>query len=125
MKTSKGKILFAAWIFCILTLASARSGWCVEESNISYTWYDKLLRGVLNVVTSPAELAHKVVTTTNENNLVEGWTLGLGLGLLHTALRMGAGVIDAFTFPFDFPDSEKGPLVRPEYVWEKRGVRFL
>jgi len=28
------------------------------------------------------------------------------------------------TFPFNFPDKRKGPLVQPEYVWEKPGLKY-
>ena len=38
--------------------------------------------------------------------------------------RLGAGVIDLFTFPFDFPDENKAPLLEPEYVWQKPGVKY-
>jgi len=33
-------------------------------------------------------------------------------------LRLGAGVVELITFPFDFPTAGKTPLVEPEYVWE-------
>ncbi len=94
------------------------------EMQHDYTWGDKLKRGALNIVTSPVEIARQIQVTSNEDSLLEGWTLGLVKGFGIGVLRMGAGFIDLFTFPFNFPDDHKGPLVQPEFVWEKSGVKF-
>jgi len=89
-----------------------------------YTWPDKLKRGALNMVSSPVEIARQIQMTSEEDSLLEGWTLGLIKGLGIGALRFGAGLIDVVTFPFDFPDEDKAPLIQPEYVWEKPGVKY-
>lgn len=96
----------------------------VQQEPESYNWQDKLKRGALNIVTSPVEIAREIQLTSQEKNLLQGWTLGLVKGLGHGVLRLGAGVIDVLTCPFNFPDSNKGPLVDPEYVWQKPGVRY-
>ena len=36
-------------------------------------------------------------------------------GTCRTAVRIGAGVVDAVTFPFPAPDPDYGPLVNPEF----------
>jgi putative exosortase-associated protein (TIGR04073 family) len=95
-----------------------------DAGTASYTWSAKLKRGALNIVTSPVEVARQIHITSDEKSLLAGWTLGLGKGLGHGLLRLGAGLVDLLTFPFDFPDSEKAPLVEPEYVWEKPGVKY-
>lgn len=91
----------------------------------SYSWQDKLKRGAVNIVTSPVEIARDIHVTTEEKNLLVGWTIGLAKGLGNAVVRLGAGVVDLFTFPFDFPESRKAPLLDPEYVWEKSGPRYL
>ena len=90
-----------------------------------YSWQDKLQRGAVNIVTSPAEVALRIHNTTEEKNLLVGWTVGLVAGLGNGLLRFGAGVVDLVTFPFDFPEGNKAPLIDPEYVWEKPGPKLI
>lgn len=89
-----------------------------------YSWGDKLARGTLNIVTSPVEIARQIQMTSSEQSLLAGWTLGLLGGLGQGILRFGAGVIDLVTFPFNFPNSRKAPLIEPEYVWQKPGPKY-
>ncbi len=100
------------------------AGWTAEGER-AYTWADKLKRGLINVVTSPVEVAREIYTTTEEKNLVVGWTLGIVKGMAEGFVRFSAGVVDVLTSPFNFPESRKGPLIDPEYVWEKPGPRYL
>ena len=82
-------------------------------------WNDKLKRGALNIVSSPVEIARSIQITSNEESLLKGWTVGFVKGFGDGLLRLGAGLADVLTCPFNFPDSNKGPLIQPEYVWEK------
>ena len=104
-----------------MPLSSAWAGHDVK----AYTWQDKLKRGALNIVTSPVEVARDIHVTTEEKNLLVGWTVGLAKGLGEGFLRLGAGVIDLLTFPFNFPEGRKAPLLDPEYVWEKPGPKYI
>ncbi len=89
-----------------------------------YSWKDKLKRGAINIVSSPVEIARQIHLTTNEKDLLTGWTVGLIKGLGEGVARFGYGVIDLLTCPFNFPDTHKGPLVEPEYVWQKPGPKY-
>ena len=89
-----------------------------------YTWGEKLKRGAVNIVTSPVEIARQIHVTSNEKDLLTGWTLGLAVGVGKGVLRFGAGVLDLLTFPFDFPDTRKAPLLEPEFVWQKPGAEY-
>ena len=91
----------------------------------TYSWQDKLKRGAINIVSSPVEVARDIHVTTEEKNLLVGWTVGLVKGLGEGVVRLGAGVIDLLTFPFNFPESHKGPLLDPEYVWQKPGPKLI
>lgn len=91
----------------------------------SYTWQDKLKRGAINIITSPVEVARDIHNTTEEKNLLVGWTIGFVKGLGEGLVRFGAGVIDLLTFPFNFPEGRKAPLLDPEYVWQKPGPRYV
>ena len=66
------------------------SAWAVQAVK-GYTWQDKLKRGAVNIVTSPVEVARDIHVTTEEKNLLVGWTVGLVKGLGEGFLRFGAG----------------------------------
>ena len=109
-----------------LTLVSSKV-WAEDTTATSaktYTWTDKAKRGSLNIVSSPVEIARQIQITSEEKNLLQGWTVGLIEGVFQGVVRLGAGVVDLVTCPFDFPKAGKAPLVDPEYVWEKPGVKY-
>lgn len=108
----------------VLTLVVPAMAAAGTEPQPRYGWEDKLKRGSLNILTSPVEIARQIQLTTEEDHMLKGWTLGLVTGFGYGFMRFGAGVIDLFTFPFNFPDEDKGPLIEPEYVWEKPGVKY-
>lgn len=110
-------------VFLLLLFAGARDARAQEETQ--YTWGQKLKRGAINIVTSPVEIAREIHNTTERNNLLVGWTVGLVSGLGQGILRFGAGAIDLLTCPFNFPTADKGPFVFPEYVWEKPGPQYV
>ena len=90
----------------------------------TYEWGDKLKRGAINTVTSPVEVAREVQMTSEKETMLKGWTIGLVKGFGQGFMRFGAGVVDMLTCPFNWPDEHKGPLLDPEYVWQKPGVRY-
>lgn len=118
----KKKIIFALIIGLCLSNTLAHAN--VFNDIKHYTWAQKLGRGVVNTITSPVEVARQIQITSNEQSLLAGWTLGLVGGLAQGLIRFGAGVIDVFTFPFNFPHPHKAPLIDPEYVWQKPGPRY-
>lgn len=81
-------------------------------------WDDKLGRGVLNIVSSPVELARNIYVRSHEKGAGYGWTMGLVEGIGRMFLRLGAGAIETVTFPFDFPTEDKSPLLEPEFAWQ-------
>ncbi len=109
----------------LLLSASGPSAWSAEAEVRAYTWTDKLKRGAINIVTSPVEVARDIHVTTEEKNLLVGWTVGLAKGLGEGFVRFGAGVIDLVTFPFNFPEGRKAPLLDPEFVWQKPGPKYI
>lgn len=112
-------------IFSFLFSPAAYSNNLLDQFNArQYSWGEKLGRGAVNVITAPVEIARQIQITSSEQSLLTGWTLGLINGLGQGVLRFGAGVIDIITFPFNFPDSRKAPLIDPEYVWQKPGPKY-
>ena len=90
----------------------------------TYTMGDKLYRGFMNTVTSPLEIFYGMHKETTDKSLLLGLTYGLFKGALDGGYRLGAGIIDIATFPFDFPKAGKASIVDPEYVWDKPGLKL-
>ncbi len=120
----KRKVSVLALASLILFSMTATAGTAPSQTQ-TYSWQDKLKRGAINIVTSPVEVARDIHVTTEEKNLLVGWTVGLVKGLGEGVVRFGAGVIDLVTCPFDFPESHKAPLIDPEYVWQKPGPKLI
>ena len=118
------KTLAVLFLALIVVVESVPSVWAIVEAK-SYTWQDKLKRGAINIATSPVEIAREIHNTTQEKNLLVGWTIGLAKGFGEGIVRFGAGVLDLFTFPFDFPEGNKAPLLDPEFVWQKPGPKYI
>ena len=123
-----GRIFFAIVLWTGSTAAFAETLQQKAEQTLDsateYEWQDKLKRGALNIISSPVEIGRSIYLGSRDENLAYGWTVGLIRGIGQGGIRLGAGVIDLVTFPFDFPKDGKAPLVEPEYVWEKPGVKY-
>ncbi len=102
-------------------IASPVSADLLEE----YRWHDKLSRGVVNAVSSPIEIARGIDLTSRSQGVAKGWTIGLVKGFAGTGLRLGAGVLETLTFPFNWPDEFKDPLIEPKFVWEDWHGEYL
>ena len=127
------QIVLTLFFFAFITLVFGFSGrtWADTPaagtqpvSSETYSWKDKIKRGGLNIVSSPVEIARQIQITSDEKNMAQGWTVGLAKGLGQGLLRLGAGIVDVLTCPFNFPDEHKAPMIQPEYVWQKPGVKY-
>ncbi len=108
-------ILIAGILGTVVCVANSYAYEYYEDTNA----FGKLTRGISNIVTSPIEVPRNVVVQSKESNIIYGMTIGLGKGLVKTLFRFGAGVVETLTFPFNFPDEFKDPIIQPEYVWEE------
>ena len=115
------KTKFFTFLILISLFAAAPA---FAEETKTYYWDHKLIRGVLNIISSPVEIGRSIHLQTEESSLLEGWTVGLAKGFGNGLVRLGAGAVDVLTCPFNFPDENKGPLIQPEYVWEKPGLKY-
>ena len=75
---------------------------------------NKALRGITNIVLSPMEIPKNVINTSNISNPFYGIIGGIFKGLVHTAGRMGAGMIDLVFFPLPTKAN-----VDPIYPWNE------
>lgn len=83
-----------------------------------YTWGEKLGRGVVNFFTSPVEIPRTIDLVDGEAGAGQAWTVGLVRGIGRTFFRAGAGLLEVVTFPFNFPDEQKQPIIQPEFAWQ-------
>ena len=74
---------------------------------------NKALRGITNIVLSPMEIPKNVIEVSNISNPFYGIIGGIFKGLVYTAGRMGAGMIDLVFFPLPTK-----PNVDPIFPWD-------
>ncbi|OHB33797.1 MAG: hypothetical protein A2X84_06010 [Desulfuromonadaceae bacterium GWC2_58_13] len=82
--------------------------------NASY----KLVRGLTNIVTSPAEIPKQIIVTARDRGAI-GPVVGFFKGIGMTIMRAGIGAWE--TISFFVPNSLDGdyaPILKPEYVWD-------
>ncbi|MBI4115432.1 MAG: exosortase system-associated protein, TIGR04073 family [Candidatus Omnitrophica bacterium] len=120
----KKRLIPMGFLFLFILQGFSGLAWGQTEVK-SYSWVDKLKRGGLNIISSPVEIARNIHNTTEEKNLLVGWTIGLAKGIGEGLVRFGAGVIDVVTCPFDFPVDRKAPMLEPEYVWQQPGPKYV
>ena len=84
----------------------------------------KLKRGIVNVVTAPIEIA-KGVDEGWKESADQKQPAGTGIfggffkGIANTIERMGSGLWDIVSFPFETP-AHYEPLMKPDYVLEDK-----
>ncbi len=78
--------------------------------------FRKLGRGLTNTLTGWLELPKAVYETSVNHNALAGLTLGLATGAGLSIVRMGAGIYEVATFPFEVP-KDYDPILNPEYVF--------
>lgn len=77
---------------------------------------NKLGDGVLNIATCWTDVPRQINQVSEERNIIEGYTLGFGEGILSGIARGVSGTYDAATFilpPYD------EPMMQPQYAVSK------
>ena len=105
------KALVAAAVLILMT------GMCAEGR--CQDAFKKLGRGLVNVVTCPAELPKTVSKTYRDRGPVDAVGFGVPKGLAMMVLRAVMGTIEAVTFPFPIPSVGYDPIMKPEYSWQE------
>ena len=113
MRSKKWMLVLVAVITGLSVCATA--AYAYEETNA----FEKLFRGVANIVTSPVEIPRNMYVESQYGGVLSGMTVGLAKGIFQTLVRCGGGVVETLTFPLNFPDEFKDPIIEPEYVWEE------
>ena len=112
------KVLFLTLIAACVMLAAPRPSMAETGAEGEICWMKKLGRGALNMVSSPIDIPRTIHIQSNAKGGGYGWTVGLVEGAGQSLVRFFTGAIDVVTCPFDFPDSDKGPLMQPVYPWQ-------
>ena len=115
-------VLLTFVLLSSVALAQGNSGRKYTEEVLSPEGYVedlsyKLIRGIGNIVTCPAEFPKQIVVTIRDRGPI-GILLGPLKGVGMTAIR---GVVGAWeTLTFIIPNSLDGdfsPVLKPEFVW--------
>ena len=87
-----------------------------SESTMGKMSY-KMVRGIVNVATSPFELPKQMVKTSVNESVFVGCTVGIFKGVGMIVTRALAGVFDTAFFLSPWPDDYK-PILEPAYIIE-------
>ena len=110
---------FAVLLSFSLILFCAASTALAEKEASTYDWRAKLKRGAVNVLTFPVELKDEFDKRLDNEGLMRACSEGAAKGVGLSVTRAFAGAVDILTCPFNYPREDKGPLVQPEYAWQK------
>ena len=83
--------------------------------------FERFGRGLTNIITSPFELpaqmynraAYQQEFNNNPFAIIGGFLEGIPMGIIYFGWRLGAGIYDFATFPFERCDQS---IIEPEYV---------
>lgn len=78
---------------------------------------NKALNAFANLTTGVVEIPKNIINTTNKSNIIYGAVGGLFKGMVHTAGRIGVGVVDLLTIPLPTK-----PIAQPGYIWDNFDV---
>ena len=85
------------------------------------TQIKKLERGAINTVTGWLEVPKVIYETSVEENVLSGLTFGFVEGCGLAIVRIGAGIYEVLTFPFEVPEGYV-PVLEPEFVFTQTEV---
>ena len=121
MTQSRGTIVAGA---CILAILFAQASFAEQlrlgepESTVKVASV-KLWRGVVNAVTGIGEVIRQPIVCTMEDGCA-GVPVGLINGVFMSVVRIGAGIVEAVTFPLALDDKiGYDSLMNPDYVWQQ------
>lgn len=113
----KKHLAFLFSVLFISTLFSLSSPTQAYEENIEESYAEKVekktVNGFTNIATAALEVPKNIINTTNDSNLIYGFTGGLFKGVVHMLGRMTAGFVDVITLPLP-----TRPISEPTYIWE-------
>jgi hypothetical protein len=91
----------------------------LQEDTEEYTTGDKFKRALTNLWSAPLEVKYsfKYAKKNNDDRKAAGWGILEGVG--RSFMRWGAGWLEFFTTPFDWPDEFKAPIYEPARVWDR------
>ena len=111
MKTTKVLIIFSAvLIFFSSNLFAASAGETISSG---------IGRGIVNMITSPAELPHHFIYDVEDQGAV-GLLTGFGKGIFFTVDRLFAGLGDFVTLGFAEENSDlyENMMLKP-FIWDE------
>ena len=96
---------------------------CIAPAFAAKNPSDKLARGFANVLSAPMELPKQIdvewkAAAKKKSNIGAGILAGTLKGLAYTVGRLGSGIWDVISFPFQVPKNFE-PVMKPDFVLEK------
>lgn len=82
------------------------------ENDYDRREFNKISRGVFNVITAVFELPFTVYEVSKKQNPVAGFFYGIPMGIGRAFFRLTVGIVEIFTFPYEPFE----PMIEPEYL---------
>jgi len=95
----------------ILTVVIGFSSFAYAENALV-----KLGRGLINTATGWLEIPQKIYTTSKNENVFVGATVGTAKGVGWSIIRTAAGIYEVVTFAFPIPKSYES-VIDPSYIF--------
>lgn len=105
---------------CVLVAVVAASGWArgpFYDESVPARSGRKFMRGLTNTLFFWAEVPKEINRDWQNVDPLTGVVSGTGRGIFKGVQRLGAGIYEMITFPYDAPANYQ-PVVYPETVWE-------
>lgn len=115
------RILYLLLLLSIMMASFQRPVWAEDpgtQIEKEYHWNNKLGRGAMNLLGFPGDFVYKFHVAASSGGDQSARTIHLVKGMGLVFARLGAGVVELLTFPFNFPDPEKKPILDPEFFWQ-------
>ena len=113
MKNRVLPILLASILMTVSSASFADHGYEGEYRSYGSRIGHKLLSSLTNMTTGVLEIPKNIINTTNESNVIYGFTGGLVKGIVNTGGRIVSGVTDLVTFPLP-----THAIAQPRYIWD-------
>jgi putative exosortase-associated protein (TIGR04073 family) len=117
MKPSIFPTMAAAAAIACLTASQVMAVGDPTPSDICSGAAAKLVRGITNVVTCPAELPKQIIRHSRTDGFTGG-VIGLFAGIEMTVYRAVTGALEVVLFPVPDPGFYE-PLTTPHFVWDE------
>lgn len=110
----KKKVL-VVMVLCLLVIGAVQPVYAMSRYDQAY---NKLGRGLTNIVTGPLEFGEAIELGVAESGFYKGVCYGAIKGVVKSVARVLAGVYEVVSCPIEYP-ADFQPVIEPEFIFAK------